>query len=453
MRSAVVMMVVTGCSFRSATATVDGPGGDDDSRRDAADIDASTVASCDSSSWADSLKPGTNTIYVAATTSSTIQDGTQNNPYTSLSFALGTAHPGDRISLAAGTYNGSMLNQVHGTATAPIWIEGPTSAPRAVFTGTMQLVQPQYVVIRHLDFLNITASALTIDDGGDRTDVVAHHVAIDDVTATSIGQRAFLITGVSNLTIANSSAIGSANGILLVGSHHVVISRFTASSVVNIAAEAAGGSDDVEIRQSQFTTAGLRAVWIGGNSDETEFRPPLVNATGNYEAANIRVFDNVINTAPGGTAIACSLCTRSVIAANYIYGQYSYVVRLIDEHGPIGAFSFVASGGIRMDDNAMEVTGDPYGFRVEAGTDGSQCAFANNLWDEVDNPADSTPVLPTPEMNGIYGVPSGYDLTGHVCTGAAVHAGTSDPAVLGTLEGMCRPTPPSIGPDEPAPSC
>jgi hypothetical protein len=447
------MVVVTGCSFRSGTATIDAPGGDDDSRRDAPDVDASMVASCDSSSWADGLKPGPNTIYVAATTSSTIEDGTQNNPYTALSFALGTAHPGDRISLAAGTYNGSQLNQVHGTAAAPIWIEGPTTSPRAVFTGTLALTQPQYVVIRHLDFANISGSALAIDDGGDRTEVVAHHVVIDDVTGTQISQRVFLLTGVSNLAITNSSATSSANGILLVGSHHVVVSRFTASTLVNIAAETAGGSDDVEIRQSHFTTAGLRAVWIGGNSLETEFRPPLVNATGNYEAANIRVFDNVINTASGGTAIACSLCASSVIAANYIYGQYSYIVRLIDEHGPLGGFAFVASGGIRMDDNAMEVTGDPYGFRVEAGTDGSQCMFANNLWYEVDNPANSTPTLPTPEANGIYGVPSGYDLDGHLCTGAAARAGTSDSAAIGTLEGMCRPTPPSIGPDEPAPGC
>ncbi|HEV7555959.1 MAG TPA: hypothetical protein VGO00_10910, partial [Kofleriaceae bacterium] len=420
-RSLLAIVVVAGCSFRSSGAT-DAASGDDDARRDASDIDAKAVASCDSSSWADALLPGPNTIYVAATTSSTIQDGTQTHPYTSLSFALGTAHPGDRISLAAGTYGGSMLNQVHGTATAPIWIEGPTSAPRAVFTGTMQLVQPQYVVIRHVDFANIAGSALAIDDGGDRTEVVAHHIAIDDVTGTQIGQRVFLLTGVSNVAITRSSAISSANGILLVGCHHVEVSRFTASALTNIAAETAGGSDDVEIRQSKFTTAGLRAVWIGGNSLETEFRPPLVNATGNYEAANIRVFDNVINTASGGTAIACSLCTSSAIAANYIYGQYSYIVRLIDEHGPVGGFSFVASGGIRMADNAMEVTGDPYGFRVETGTDGSQCTFANNLWYEVDAPANSMPTLPTPESNGIYGVPSGYDLDGQLCTGAAAHA-------------------------------
>jgi hypothetical protein len=448
----VLVVMAAGCSFRSSSATIDATTGDDDSG-DAPMIDASTVASCDSSSWADGLAPGSHTIYVAATTSSSIEDGTQTHPYTSLSFALGTAHPGDRISLAAGMYNGTSLDQVHGTAAAPIWIEGPTSSPRAVFIGTMQLTQPQYVVIRHLDFANIAGSALAIDDGGDRTELVAHHIAIDDVTGTQIGQRVFLLTGVSNVSITNASAISSANGILLVGSHHVVVSRFTASSLVNIAAEAGGGSDDVEIRQSRFTTAGLRAVWIGGNSLETEFRPPLTNATGNYEAANIRVFDNVINTASGGTAIACSLCTSSVIAANYIYGQYSYVVRLIDEHGPLGGFSFVASGGIRMDDNAMEVTGDPYGFRVETGTDGSQCTFANNLWDEVDNPADSMPTLPTPEASGIYGVLSGYDLNGRLCAGAAVGAGISDPAVAGTLEGTCRPSPQSIGPDEPAPGC
>src|SRR5262249_8098413 len=132
--------------------------------------------------------------------------------------------------------------------------------------------------------------------------------------------------------------------------------------------EAAGGSDDIEFRQSTLVDPGVRAVWLGGTSDETEFRPPLV-ATGNYETANVRIFDNIITRARAGmTAVACSQCTKSSIVANLILGNYDYVVRLIDEHGPINGMTFVPSGAIHMANNAMEVTGDPFGFRVESGT-------------------------------------------------------------------------------------
>jgi hypothetical protein len=63
------------------------------------------------------------------------------------------------------------------------------------------------------------------------------------------------------------------------------------------------------------------------------------------------------------------------------------------------------------------------------------------------------PSLPNPEMNGIYGMPSGYDANGHICAGAAVGAGLALPEVPGTQQGSCRASPPSIGPDEPPSGC
>jgi hypothetical protein len=109
------------------------------------------------------------------------------------------------------------------------------------------------------------------------------------------------------------------------------------------------------------------------------------------------------------------------------------------------------AGNLTLIDNAISVSTDPFGANAGAGTDGASCTFSHNLWYESDNPANSMPTFPSPEIGGIYGLPPGYMLDGSLCSSAAsAHAGVVVPEVPGTLAGACRPSPPSIGPGEPS---
>lgn len=98
---------------------------------------------------------------------------------------LGTLQPGDRLLLESGTYDrGLALDQMDGEPTRCIFIEGPTLAPPAVFTGrsccnTLSLRDVSYVVIRNL----------TLDGKGQAVDAVkaeaessyAHHVTLENL--------------------------------------------------------------------------------------------------------------------------------------------------------------------------------------------------------------------------------------------------------------------------------
>jgi len=452
MRRLGVLGLVASCGFRLGPATSERDADVGGDIADAGDIDAA-INPCEAPpTWADGRVPAS-TLHVDATAIGT-QDGSPTHPFLTLGQAVAVATPGTRIVLAAGSYTPETLNDVRGTAVAPIWIEGPVTPPRAIFTGTtsLHLVKPQYVVMQHLAFTGFTGSAINLDDGGDRLNPVAHHVVISDVHVTNAGASAFQITGVTDVAIADSSATDVARAVQLIGVQRAIVARLAVTRATFAAIHTAGGSSDVEIRDSRFEGSTGRVFWIGGSSTENEFRPVLA-PTGNAEASNIRIFNNVIHD--GTAAFTCSVCTNVLVAANYIHGDlFTHIFRFVQEHGTINGKQFVVAGGLRAIDNATEISGNAVGVRMESATDCSACVFDHNLWFRVDDPTDSTPTFPVPETGGIYGVRSGYTPQGELCTGgAAIGAGALVPGVLGTIEGTCRPAPPSIGPNEPDGGC
>lgn len=447
-RFAGLLVVAAGCSFRPAATAEDAA--PEDAAGDAT-IDATPVFCDGAPGWSDGLVPAA-TLYVAPV-SDTDPTGTMTDPYPSLAAAAAVAQPGTRIVMLPGNYGIQTVTNLRGTATAPFWIEGAETGGRARLAG-LRLSGFSYVVVSRMDIAASVGAGLNADDGGDRANpMAAHHLIVRDVDVLTAPNACLQFTGVYDLRVRRSSARACTKGAFLVGSHRAVLSRFTVESTSITGVQTAGGSSDIEIRQSRFTDAGTRALWLGGGSELAEFRPPLSSPTDNYEASNVRVFDNVIRGGVG-SAVLCGLCTDSLVAANLIRSDtLSNVFYLLQEHGPISGHAFVSSGRMRIINNAIEVRGNPRGMRADAGTDGASCTFANNLWLEIDDPANSTPMLPSAETGGIYGTPSGYDADGAICTGAAVGAGTPLAEVVGTIDGTCRPTPPSIGPNEPLPGC
>jgi hypothetical protein len=431
-----VTPVLCACSFQPQQAGGDG-GGDRD--------DAPPPARCDPPPAFDTGLTPTTTIFVAPTTSGT-PDGSMARPFTSLNAALANRQPGTRIVVQGGSYPGETILDLHGTAAAPFWIEGPTSAPRATFTSSVRFATPQYVVLRHLDFRPATGLALVLDDANVRAPGTAHHLALEDLDATSSSSsNCVVLTGLEDVHADGIVTSGCVAGVRIVGTSRAVLSRLRISGTSLAAITVSGGSADVEIRQSVITDPGMRGIWLGGTSSEDEFRPPLTAPAGNAEASNVRVLNSVV-IGDTGDAIACSQCRDVLVAGNLIMGTWPRIGRLIDEHGAIGGFDFLPSGDMQWTNNAIDVSAMATAFDADSNTEPASVTFSHNLWNNTTAP-------PAGDPAAILGMPSGYDMTGRLCAGPAVRAGVAIPELAGTLDGACRADPPSIGPDEPGPDC
>ena len=451
-------MVLAACRFSGP------PGGTGDDGGDDAPVDPDAApAACDAApTWEAGRQPA-RTIYVATTSTGT-PDGSQQRPFTSISSAVTAAKaagPGTRILLAGGIYpnGGATVSDLHGTATAPFWIEGPASAPRAVISGGaggIHLIRPEYVVVRHVDIAGTTQASFNADDGGQGG--IAHHLVVEDVTISSSAAAAFQLTGVDDVTIRASTASSCGRGVMMVGVHRASLARLALSGMTSYGVVLTGGSRDIEVRQSRLSSINNIGIWIGGSSDANEFRPPLSLAGNNFEVTDVRVFDNVFND--GATAIACNNCRRALVAHNELRGATQFVFRLSQDRTGVDAFTFGSPGEVRWIDNAIEagpVTGALQLFTAAGGsTDLASCELSHNLWYRTNPPSTWMPTFPAPltEPGGVYDRPSGYDASGRLCAGGgAIGAGVAVPEVTGTIDGTCRAQPPSIGPGERDPGC
>jgi hypothetical protein len=459
-------LVLAACSF---TAPANPDGGGDDGGGDDAPVDPDAAdRTCDvEPSWETTAVPK-RTLHVSTIPGPGAPDGSMQNPYTSLPAAVSAAKaagPGTKILLEGGTYLvGFTVSDLRGTAMEPFWIEGPATGTRAQLVGgsaSIHLTRPAYVALRHLTIAQTAVASVNIDDGG--VGGSAHDVVIEDVTIGSTTATAFQITGVTDVTIRDSS-VGAANrGVMMVGVRRATIARIVTGSTPYASVALAGGSQDIEVRQSRFENTGT-GVRIGNYSDANEFRPMLAASTGNFEAADIKVFDNVFIGTISLDAITCTNCTRVLVAHNAIRAATRSVFRLeqaYDAHPQLPGAQFVRAGAVQWVNNAIEIAGNPSAMSVAnsaggAMPDPASCSFSRNLWHKRSPPATWMPTFPgaPAETMGIYDKPSGYDDMGTLCSGGgAIGAGIALPDVTGTLAGTCRPSPPSIGPSERDPGC
>jgi hypothetical protein len=449
---ALLLLSAAACSFRSPAASGDGGVGDDDAPPDA----GGEPGRCDlGASWEQGKQP-TKTVYVTAGASNG-GNGSQSKPYPTIADAIADITPGTRILLAPGTYSGATITSKQGTLDAPIWIEGPSTGGAKIMGGGgpgIHLVSAQYWVIRNLEIASLTNQpGINVDDG---TSVgCAHHVVVDRVTIGSAQNACVQMTGVVDVTIRDATLGACDRGVMMVGVQRATIARTTIGAMVTAGVALAGGSADIEVRQSVIANVeGGVGIWIGGDSSVDQFRPALTAASGNTEATNVRVFDNAIRDVED--AFKCSNCTASLVAHNLIRRVSAFVFKLDQPYTSLDSFDFAPAGGVRLVDNAIEIGSSAEAFSDgRNGTDPASCTFSHNLWLKAGDAA-WKPTLPSAETLGIYGKPSGYTDAGALCASAAspaAGAGAPVPGVDGTLQGDCRPSPPSIGPSEPDPGC
>ena len=440
---------VPACSFRSPSATGDGSIGDDDAP------DAGS-GRCDLPDTWEAGKQPTKTIYVSKTAGPDTPDGSQTNPYISLDDAAAAITAGTKIVLGPGNFAGATFTDKRGTADAPIWLEGSTGgSPSRINSDGLHLVGAQYWVIRNLAIGSFNGEpGLNVDDtsGAGKS----HHIVVDRVNVGSTDRPCLQFSGVTDVTIRDSTLGSCERGVFLVGVQRATIGRATIGSMQSSGIAMAGGSADIEVRQSTISDVpNGRGLWIGGDSDADEFRPPLSALSGNTEATNVRVFDNVIFSVKD--AIECSICTNTLVAHNLLRGVTRDVLNLYQPYTAIVPHNFARSGGVRLVNNAIEVGGGGLAVYEGNNTDPGSCSFSHNMW--YRSSGTWMPTLPVTEEAGIYDKQSGYTDKGSLCASAnspAAAAGASVPGVPGTLQGACRPTsppPPSIGPSEPDSGC
>ncbi len=467
MRQLAIVGILAACGDSPGVA-VDGDGGGG-----GGDPDGGVPATCAAPPlFADGRTPA-RVLHVAAGAPAG-GDGSPGAPFRSIEEAAAAATPGTAIRLGPGMHaNAQYVSGLRGTAEAPIWIGGERGQPLPVISGggeALHLTRPAYVVVHDLELTGQTANGLNVDDGGDFADqAAAHHVAITGVFVHDIGtggnNDCIKLSGVNDVAVygARLERCGAGgSGIDHVGCHRSVVAGSTFDGAMATAVQAKGGSTDVDVRDNRIRITGGRAINLGGSTDLTLFRPPLSATAGNAEARRVRVYNNVIT---GMTATATPFafvgCVDCLAAHNLVRGQQRWHVRILQETPTQGGYTFEPARGGRVLHNSFVFDSSTLSTAVNvgAGTEPSTFAFARNLWYATDDPGRSAPMLPVTEDGGVVGQPSGYvnlpddpraPILSPPSTGCAEWA--ARPARLaevpGTLDGRCRDSATTIGPQE-----
>ncbi len=378
-------------------------------------------------------------IHVALTGNDSTGDGTAAHPYRTLSHAASQATPGTAIRIHSGTYtSSSYLNDLTGTAAAPIWIGGISGETRPIISGpseALHLTRVRYLIVHDLEVTNTTDNGINCDDGGDYADATAtQHVIFRNLYIHHVGgtgnQDCLKLSGVNDYFVLNSEFAycggnSSGSGIDHVGCHNGVIAGNYFHDMSANAVQCKGGSENLEIRANRIVNGGARAVNMGGSTDFVYFRPPLSTSQPNAEARNIRVIANVIQGAD--TPFAFVGCVQCLAAHNTVIDPGNWLMRILQETTTSGEYTFLPCSSNRVINNLFYFSRSDLSTYVNIGTNTSPetFAFSNNLWYAHDTPAQSQPSLPVAETNGKVGQDPRFVNSG----GANYHLQNQSPAI------------------------
>jgi hypothetical protein len=353
-------------------------------------------------------------VFVSPTGNNSTGDGSQANPYQTLSRALQGVQPGDAIRMLPGTYGGgTFIGNLAGTSNAPIWLGGVPGQARPVINGgstAMQLSRLRHVVVENIEVNGATANGINCDDGGDYANSNAtRHLLFRNLYVHDIGtggnNDGLKLSGVNDYFVLDCeftrmSAGGS--GIDHVGCHQGLIARCKFTDAGSNAIQCKGGSEDIEIRWNTFTNGGARAINIGGSTGFEFFRPPLSTNTPNFESKNIRVIANLFRGSD--TPVAYVGTVNSLVANNTFIQPTRWLMRILQETVSGGGYTFLPCGNNQFINNLVYFDRSQISTYVNIGanTDAASFGFANNLWYAFNQPNQSQPSLPSPETNGVY---------------------------------------------------
>jgi len=373
-------------------------------------------------------------------------------PYANLTSAANNATPGDTILLHAGTYPGGLyFTNLQGTSSAWITIRN-APGETVVFEGggnAIQFSDPAWLHLRGLIFQHQTGNGLNTDDGGTYA-TPAHDIIFEDCTFRDISATGnndlMKLSGLDHFqilrcTIQNGATGGS--GIDMVGCHHGLIRECYFENLGSNAIQTKGGCADIQIERNFFRNGGQRTLNLGGSTGLAFFRPD----TAHFEAADIRVFSNIIVGSWATVAYVGAVNVR--VENNTIYNPQNWVLRILQETVDPDRFLECGDNTFRnnivyLDHNLNTETNIGPNTRPET------FEFANNLWYNAALPNWSGPDIPTadPNMvlnqNPLLANPAADDF--HIPPGSpAADAGASPAGTAFDYYGAGFAAPPSIG--------
>ena len=265
-------------------------------------------------------------------------DGSAGKPFASIAGALKAALPGDRITLAAGTYTCSNTSvdgaqgAGQGTLENPIWVRGEPGAvvdcgdPVNGSATALMLVGVKYVVIDGIEFTNAGAHILHVfgkSKGVLFTRVKAHRAGLACLKASQSDEINVEDSELADAGLSGDQGKSEGSGQIAdyVGVHdsHLVRSKVHGAvgnglgSAPNVAIQYKGGSHDIVIAQNDIWAAGT-AVHLGGGTGAPYFDPPDAS----YEGKNIVAYANVV-TGPMGVGFSAIGCHQCAIYNNTVY--------------------------------------------------------------------------------------------------------------------------------------
>ncbi len=339
-----------------------------------------------------------------------------------LRAAVAAAQPGTRVLLAGGIYAGGFhFTNLRGEPGRPIVLAAADPKNPPVFSEAktgLHLSNPASVELRELATAPLSDNGLNIDDGAPAPsgegEQRTHHITLRGLRVMDVGttgnQDGIKLSGVWDFRVEACTierwGRGGGSAIDMVGCHRGELTGNTLRHEVPepgncTGMQAKGGSAEIAITRNRFEHAGGRAVNIGGSTGRPFFRPPLAGAGPHAEARAIRVEGNTF--IGGVTPMAFVGVEGAVVRFNTIENPGRWALRILQENR---AADFVACRGGVFSDNAIIFESARWsegGVNIGVGTAPETFSFARNWWFCRDRPDRSTPRLPTPEVEGVYG--------------------------------------------------
>lgn len=326
--------------------------------------------------------------------------------------ALRDARPGDRIELAAGTYDGSLwIENVRGREGAPIVLAGADPASPPVIRGETECVHLsgcEWITVEGLVLEGARGNGLNADDAG-RIAQPARGVTIRSLIVRDIGDPArngnwdgIKLSGLAGFVVENCTVErwgGGGSGIDMVGCSDGKIVGCDVRHEAGKGAsgiQAKGGSRNVLVENCRFEHAGSRAINIGGSTGLAYFRPKPEG----YEARDITISNCTI--LGSDASIAFVGVDGATVKRCTIVNPRRWVLRILQETREPG---FVECRGGRLEQNII-VFDQPSAGQPNIGdrTNPGSFVFDRNLWYCSSDPAHSRPALPSQEAGGTYGL-------------------------------------------------
>ena len=316
------------------------------------------------------------------------------------------------ILLLPGKYKGGIyIHGVSGQADTPLAIRGTDPNNPPIFSGggnqAIHMADCSHITLAHIKVQGYSSNGINIDDGGS-FETPSRHIVLENITILNTGptgnRDALKMSGVDNFVVKNCRFEGwGGSGIDMVGCHSGKVTGCTFVGKKGYSqsngVQLKGGTAKVIVETCLFKNTGHRSINLGGSTGLQFFRPKV----GYYEAKDITIAGNrfIGSMAP----IAWVTAKGGHVHHNTIIFPEKWILRILQETKDT-KFKPCHDG---VFENNLVIYDSRINVFVNVGprTAPQTFTFRNNAWHHVNG--GRKPVLPAPELNGIYNVKVSVD--------------------------------------------